>query len=164
MNKPFGWAGMGRKMRRFTKDPIMLEYGDEERPEYAHEEVYNVDQADVVISETYGVDFMSGETVHRLVLDLDGPHQYYESTTPGHGHLYLDNDLSWEACVEIMDVLAKHGILQEGYAKASKARGYSAVRLPWIRKPERVFDPFEDNDSESGWRRKKDANADADVL
>lgn len=166
--KPFGWAAMGRKLRAFTKDPIVLEHEGYERNEYAHKEVWNVDQADVVISETHGVDFVTGKPVHRLVIDLDGPHQYYESTTEGHGHLYFDNDLSWEACTEILDVLAKHGIVQPGYVKASKARGYSAVRLPWIKKPQRetLFDIFktDDDNSESGWRRKKDANANDDLF
>lgn len=153
INVPLGWCGFGRELRKFSKTPIVLEDGDYERNEYAHERVYNLNEADVVLSKT-----ITGK--HRLVIDLDSPHQYYPSTTEGHGHLYFDTELEWDACIEILEVLAKHGIVQEGYAKASRARGYSAVRLPWIKKAERETKPFDifaedEDDSDKGWRRKE---------
>lgn len=154
ISRTFGWCGFGRELRKFTKNPIVLEDGGYERNEYAHERVYNLNDADVVISKTI-------TEKHRLVIDLDSPHQYYPSTTEGHGHLYFDTELEWDAALEILEVLAKHGIVQEGYVKASRARGYSAVRLPWIKKAEREPKPFDifaedpwEDDSDKGWRKK----------
>lgn len=72
---------------------------------------------------------------HRPVLDIDIPATLVPSSTPGHSHLYLDVELSWPAYQKLLDALAEVEIIEPGYAKASKARGFSAVRLPWVRKP-----------------------------
>lgn len=71
---------------------------------------------------------------HYPVLDLDIPHALFPSTTPGHTHLYLDIPLEWDDYVEVLDVLAKHGIIQKGFAEWSKKRGASFVRTPWTGK------------------------------
>lgn len=72
---------------------------------------------------------------HAPVLDLDIPHAYVQSTTEGHGHLYLDVALDWEKYVKLLTVLAECGIIETGYANASIAKGYSAARPPWVKKP-----------------------------
>ena len=75
-------------------------------------------------------------TTHYPVLDLDIPAYLVPSSTPGHSHLYLDVELLdadyWALC----DVLATYGILEPGYVSACKERGYTSVRLPWVRKEE----------------------------
>lgn len=72
--------------------------------------------------------------VHRPVLDLDVPAQLVPSTTPGHHHLYIDVDMSWPTYKRLLRALAKAGVIEAGYAKASIHRGASFVRLPWVRK------------------------------
>lgn len=80
-------------------------------------------------------EFAFGEyPAHAPVIDLDGPHHYQSSTTPGHGHLYLNKDMAFEDMMEILDVLVKHGIVQPGYRDAAKIRGWAAVRTPWTEK------------------------------
>ena len=71
---------------------------------------------------------------HRPVLDLDIPAFLVPSSTPGHSHLYIDHEVPDEVFWRLCDALAEAGILQEGYVSASKSRGYTSVRLPWIKK------------------------------
>jgi len=73
---------------------------------------------------------------HRPVLDLDVPAFLVPSSTPGHSHLYIDQDVPDAEFWRLCDALAEAGILQEGYVSASKSRGYTSVRLPWVKKPE----------------------------
>lgn len=71
---------------------------------------------------------------HYPVLDLDIPAHLVPSSTPGHSHLYLDVEIDDEGYWTLCDALANAGILQPGYVSACKSRGYTSVRLPWIRK------------------------------
>lgn len=75
------------------------------------------------------------ETFHRPVLDIDFPMAIVPSTTPGHGHLYLDKVLTWSQYVKLLEVLAEVGVLEDGYVQASIAREFTSVRLPWVKKP-----------------------------
>jgi len=71
---------------------------------------------------------------HRPILDIDFEAVLVESSTEGHYHLYLDKLMPWSDYRLLLDVLAKVGIIEQGYADASLDRGYSNVRLPWITK------------------------------
>lgn len=90
----------------------------------------NVDEADIIASSIAGDDNM-----HTIMLDIDLPAILVPSGTPGNSHLYIDKPVSWETYCRLLDALANAGIVQPGYAAASKARGYTALRLPW--KPKR---------------------------
>ena len=76
---------------------------------------------------------------HFPVLDLDVPAHLVPSSTSGHSHLYIDKLLSWDQYKELLTALAKAGIIEDGYAGASIARGHTAVRLPWKRKKAVAF-------------------------
>lgn len=71
---------------------------------------------------------------HRPVLDLDVCHTLVESSTPGHGHLYLDIDLTWEEYAELLKALEKAGIIQTGFYDSAIRNKATAVRLPWVKK------------------------------
>jgi hypothetical protein len=99
------------------------------------------DGAEVVTStivETHPVDpfdlFGSPEPRHTIMLDLDVPATLIPSTTPGHSHLYIDVPLEWSKYKILLDALAEAGVIELGYASASKARGFSSLRLPWVKK------------------------------
>jgi hypothetical protein len=79
---------------------------------------------------------LAPEHLHRPVLDIDFPAHLIPSTTEGHFHLYLDKAVTWEKYERLLTVLGEVGILEQGYVDASIARGYSSVRLPWVKKPE----------------------------
>jgi hypothetical protein len=74
---------------------------------------------------------------HRPVLDIDFPARLVPSSTPGHFHLYLDGvTISWAKYRTLITALAFAGVIEEGYAAASLARGYTAVRPPGVTRPE----------------------------
>lgn len=100
--------------------------------------VTDIEHATVVTSEVEGRS-PQGDTgpladLHRPVLDIDFPAELVPSSTPGHFHLYLDRFMSWERYEKLLTALAEAGVIEQGYADAAIRRGYSAVRLPWIKK------------------------------
>lgn len=96
----------------------------------AHEATADLDQANVVSSSGLLFD------QHFPVLDLDVPAHLVPSSTPGHSHLYLDVSMTGEQLWWLCDVLVEVGVLERGYVDACRTRGYTSVRLPWIRKPD----------------------------
>jgi hypothetical protein len=84
----------------------------------------------VVTSEYY----MNGILMHKPVLDIDMPVTVLPSSTPGHYHLFIDKELTWDSYVQLLSVMSAIGILEDGFVSASLARGHTAVRLPWIKK------------------------------
>lgn len=99
-----------------------------------------IDKADLITSEVKYPELKEWYKkpeevkVHKPVLDIDFDAKLIPSTTEGHFHLYLDKEIPWNKYVKLLSVLAEVGIIEEGFAKASINRGYSAVRLPWIEK------------------------------
>lgn len=67
---------------------------------------------------------------HLPIIDLDISHVYVPSRTEGHGHLYLNRRVSFEAYREIIEVLAKHGIVGQGNLIQLDVYRHSAARLP----------------------------------
>ena len=67
---------------------------------------------------------------HAPIIDLDYNCALIESRTPGHHHLILGRYVSRSAYIEILAVLAKHGLVQEGYAVAAEKRGATWLRTP----------------------------------
>lgn len=94
-------------------------------------------EANVITSKeksTHGQE--DSDDFHKIILDLDVPATLIPSSTEGHFHLYIDYDLHWDDYVELLEALAKTGLLEEGYVEASKREGYTSARLPWVRKAE----------------------------
>ena len=98
------------------------------------EEVASLNDADVVSSE-----YLKIPGFHTLALDIDVPAALIPSSTPGHSHLFINTQMSWDQYEAVLDALAVAGILEPGYVGASKARKATAVRLPWVSKS---VDPF----------------------
>ena len=91
-----------------------------------------LDESHVVSSR-----FKNGELVrHALVIDIDHPAWLVKSSTPDHFHLYVDvaGGIPHEQYIGLLNALADAGVIEQGYAGASRARGHSDVRLPWIKK------------------------------
>lgn len=91
-----------------------------------------------IVKEPKNANLISSEVAgtldHKPVLDIDLPCKLIASTHAGHYHLYIDKAMTWEQYKKLLDVLNDCGIIQPGYRNASHARGFSAVRLPWIKK------------------------------
>lgn len=89
----------------------------------------DINEAHVITSRT-----KKSTNLHKVVLDIDMPVKVVPSSTPGHGHLFIDKDLTWEQYDRLLNLLAEIGILEDGYVRAAERRGFTAVRLPWIKK------------------------------
>jgi len=72
---------------------------------------------------------------HMPVLDFDLPARYVPSSTPGHGHLYIDVPMTWEQHEAILVALRDAGVIQPGFANASIARKATMCRPEWVKKP-----------------------------
>ena len=77
-------------------------------------------------------DSSADPTVHYPVIDLDVPVYLIPSSTSGHGHLYINVGMTFEAYKNILVALADAGVVEQGYVDASIRRGRSDVRLPWV--------------------------------
>lgn len=55
-------------------------------------------------------------------------------TSPGKHHLYVDAVIPWTQYTAILAALEHIGLLETGYVNASMSRGYTALRVPWVRK------------------------------
>lgn len=67
--------------------------------------------------------------MHAPVIDLDYEAILKPSSTEGHYHLFLEKEVMWDDYVELLLALAKCGLVEQGYADASIAKGYTAVRI-----------------------------------
>lgn len=99
----------------------------------------NIEDANVIISRTLPGPWVDPDIPvrylkHKVIVDIDMPVKVIESSTPGHSHLYIDVDVTWKQFMKLLDALVDAGIVQAGYRDASSARGFTALRLPWIKK------------------------------
>lgn len=80
---------------------------------------------------------------HVLAIDLDIPAYLVPSSTHGHSHLYVEtkNGIPHHRYMALLHALADAGIIEEGYAQVSIARGHSDLRLPWVRKDDEIPGP-----------------------
>jgi hypothetical protein len=84
------------------------------------------------VSNVYSSRLKNGK--HAPAIDIDVPFEVVESSTPGHGHLKFDVEMTWEQYARLLGVMADVGLVERGYYNASMARGESFLRLPWIKK------------------------------
>ncbi|QNN99734.1 hypothetical protein PBI_ROPE_75 [Mycobacterium phage Rope] len=81
-----------------------------------------------------GARIYKSEGKHRVLLDLDCPHVYVPSSTPGHGHLIIDVPQDWNTYKRLLQLLGDMGILQYGYVDASFKREETWLRAPGVPK------------------------------
>lgn len=96
-----------------------------------HVETYNLAQA----LDAAGLGVSGAYTApNHVTLTLTARAFVVPSTTPGHGHLYVDHAMPWENYQKLLNNLVDYGVLEPGYVGASEERGWTCVRLPWVRK------------------------------
>lgn len=71
---------------------------------------------------------------HFPIIDLDFPHEYVPSSTPGHAHLYLERPISRWRLYALLWGLYVGGAIEKGYFLWSLRRGGTFVRRPGVRK------------------------------
>jgi hypothetical protein len=114
------------ELERLRADPPEPEEKDREPAE-------GLDTAHAVSSARERV-FSGDDEGHAILLDLDVPAWLIESSTPGHSHLYIDVDTTWDNVAELLIALVKCGVIEPGYAAASLRRRATFLRLPWVEK------------------------------
>lgn len=76
---------------------------------------------------------MTNAKGHYLILDIDMPVQLITSSS-GNNHLLLPKVLQFDEMTEVLDVLAKYGIVQSKWVESAKRHGFATLRLPGISK------------------------------
>ena len=114
---------------------LIIKKGEEKQNyDSVHEFRAHEHEADLITSLCVDFDPETKENLHAPVIDFDIPVRYVPSTTPGHGHLYIDVSVSWLKYINLLRALAVCGFIEEGYYQAAVRRGYTAVRKPGVRK------------------------------
>jgi len=54
---------------------------------------------------------------HLPLFDLDVPHQYVPSSTPGNGHLYINVPCSWRQYKKVLIAMRDAGMLNHGWVE-----------------------------------------------
>lgn len=73
-------------------------------------------------------------TPRGLVFTSKHHARWVPSSTPGHGHLYIDAILWWDEYEALLQAFAWAGLVEPGYVGASMRRRATHLRLPWVRK------------------------------
>jgi hypothetical protein len=68
---------------------------------------------------------------HAPALDVDIPAFLLPSTTPGHHHLYLDVALTWGQYKRLLKALARAGVIEKDWARASIRGRQTLLKPPW---------------------------------
>lgn len=72
---------------------------------------------------------------HAPAIDVDLPVYAVPSSTPGHSHLYIDVELTWDEYLRLLTVMSEIGLVEPGYLDSARNRGTTLLRLPGIAKP-----------------------------
>jgi hypothetical protein len=125
-------AELLEQLPSFVRDHKLATIPDPNDPK---EDTYDGEHVPVEeIAEAHIVLSKDASGLHRPVLDIDFPAALIPSSTAGHFHLYLDKQLDELKYMKLLDALAEAGIIEQGYANVSEARGYTSARLPWVKK------------------------------
>lgn len=100
------------------------------------EEVDRIEDANVITSKIKP-NLLQFSGQHKVLVDVDMPVKVFESSTPGHFHLYIDKEMTWHDYRLLLGTLERVGIISAGYHDACVLRGYSTLRLPWVKKERR---------------------------
>lgn len=117
----------GHQLATIPSRDVLDKAENEDDYSAAHVKSEDIESADIILSH-------DGDGMHRPVLDIDFPVHVVPSSTPGHFHLYLDKQMPKSDYMGLLSALAEAGIIESGYAGVSQARGYTSVRLPWVKK------------------------------
>lgn len=128
------WYDLAKRVKRFIWD-------NESNHDYGATDPYlqpaeKLSEADLYTSKiAEPVQFGDHtETGHLIALDIDITTLLMPSSTPGHSHLIIDKVLTWSDYSELLNHLAKLGIIEEGYNEIAQKRKRTDLRVPWLSK------------------------------
>lgn len=122
-------SGLRDLLNRLTTFKVIHWGPSSDAPDGHDRETANLSDAHVVSS-------LREDGRHAVVIDIDHPTWLVKSSTPDHYHLYIDvpGGIEHKDYMGLLAMLARVGVIEEGYKGASWQRGHSDVRLPWIKK------------------------------
>lgn len=86
-----------------------------------------INESDVISSEL-------PDGRHAPCIDVDVKALLLPSSTPGHGHLYIEKPMSWFRYRVMLRAMVFAGVVEPGYYRAGVARRGTHLRLPWVEK------------------------------
>ena len=101
-------------------------------------------EAQVMSSELKPTPWDEHRGQHVIALDIDHEAYLVPSTHQGHSHLYVAVACQWDDYVEFLKAAAKIGLIEHGYYEASKKRGGTFLRVPWLKKGGEEFASIKD--------------------
>ena len=117
---------------------VVREWNRDSQHEFAQRVEYSfeLDDSNVILSRVVPTlaNLEGPVSQHKTLVDIDMPVKLIESSTPGHFHLYIDKAIAWEDYRLLLIVLERCGIISTGYLDAALTRGYTTLRLPWVKK------------------------------
>jgi len=72
--------------------------------------------------------------ISRFIVGMEAFAELVPSSTPGHSHLYIDTEMPWKDYRWFLKSLARAGIIEEGFYRASVEREQTMLRKPGIYK------------------------------
>lgn len=103
-----------------------------------HDDSYDRDTTPVetTLEDTHAnlVSSLLPNGMHAPAIDLDIPVQLIASSTPGHFHLYIDKEISWDRYEDLLRAFVKAGLVEEGYFRQAQRFKQSFLRLPSVKK------------------------------
>lgn len=121
-------ANTGRKMY-LQRD--MDDYDEHGRTHRSTPHPMPLERANLISSEVE-------PDTHMPVIDLDFPARIIPSSTDGHGHLYIDQEITWEQYLALLEGFQKAGLIQDAWLASAKQDKRSYVRLPHVFKKEQA--------------------------
>lgn len=111
-------------------------YADDGNPDYLRDKAVRSSDANLVSSRIAGGTEANpdGQDLHAPAIDIDLPCRIVPSSTPGHGHLYIDFPMPWRDYELLLRTMAMVGLVEPGYADASIAHGASFLRKPGVKR------------------------------
>ncbi|GEM_PF-3020897 len=120
-------TGSSQPQRTFWRTEKVLVSGRYDSWTEEKREQVPEDRANVISS-------LTDDGRHMPVLDIDRPARYVPSSTPGHGHLYIDVPMSWWRYRMLLRQLYKAGIIEKGFYDLALRRKQTFLRRPGVTK------------------------------
>jgi hypothetical protein len=141
LNKILGYGNAENEgtTRRFFKADL-----EKETPDYRNPPREAVQEKDGnLVGSLVRGKLGNASSIHMPVLDIDFPAELIPSSTPGHFHLYLNKEITWNSYYQLLSSLSDAGIIEEGYMRAAHHHGGTFVRKPGIYKENTSTQPLD---------------------
>lgn len=104
------------------------------RTDWSLKAIHNILGGEVSTKKSFRQPAILGRKATALVIETHADLALIPSSTPDHHHLILDVNLPWSSFSNLLYLLESYQIIEYGYRKASIDKGYTTIRVPWVKK------------------------------